>query len=64
MLCLFTATLYELEIITNELNALIKDMKSLAEDEKLPVNLLAALDSAYIRYFELDEVLQDAVDNN
>ncbi|OXA56525.1 aldehyde dehydrogenase, dimeric NADP-preferring [Folsomia candida] len=43
------ATLYELEIITNELNALIKDMKSLAEDEKLPVNLLAALDSAYIR---------------
>ncbi|CAL8141231.1 unnamed protein product [Orchesella dallaii] len=43
------ATLYELEIILNELKGLIKNCKKHAEPDKLPVNLLAILDTAYIR---------------
>lgn len=43
------ATLYELEIMLNELKGLIKNTAKWAQDDKLPVNLLAVLDSAYIR---------------
>lgn len=44
-----SATIYELEIIFDELKSLIRDTKKYAKDEYLPKNLLAVLDSAYIR---------------
>lgn len=43
------ATLYELEIVLNELGVLIRNTPKWAKDDKLPVNFLAVLDSAYIR---------------
>jgi len=43
------ATLYELEVLLNELDGLIKNTKKFAADEKLPTNMLAILDHAYIR---------------
>lgn len=43
------ATLYELEIVLNELGVLMRGTPKWAKDDKLPVNLLAVLDSAYIR---------------
>jgi aldehyde dehydrogenase (NAD+) len=43
------ATLYEIEMVKNEINGLVRNLKKIAEPTKLPVNLLAVLDSGYIK---------------
>ncbi|KAJ6648024.1 Aldehyde dehydrogenase family 3 member A2 [Pseudolycoriella hygida] len=43
------ATLYEIEILQNECKGLIRNLKDLAKNSPLPMNLLAILDSGYIK---------------
>lgn len=43
------ATLYEVENVQNECKGLIRNLKNLAKDSPLPMNLLAVLDSGYIK---------------
>lgn len=49
MVNLILATLYEIEIVQNECKGLIRNLKSLAKNSSLPMNLLAVLDSGYIK---------------
>ncbi|KAG4074044.1 hypothetical protein HA402_014249 [Bradysia odoriphaga] len=43
------ATLYEIEIVQNECNGLIRNLKDLAKNTSLPMNMLAILDYGYIK---------------
>lgn len=46
---LSVATLYEIEIVQNECKGLIRNLKNMAKNSPLPMNMLAVLDSGYVK---------------